>query len=118
MPMHNNVTGKVVAITGSSSGLVEATTRLLSAEGAIVALRARRVDRLQALASEINARGGKALAVATDVTVFEQVKALVDTAVRSYGRIDVILNNAGVMAHSPLERLKVDDRNRTLSKDR
>jgi NADP-dependent 3-hydroxy acid dehydrogenase YdfG len=112
--MHKNITGKVVAITGASSGLGEATARLLSAEGAIVALGARRVDRLQALASEINASGRKALAVATDVTIFDQVKELVDATVRTFGQIDVILNNAGVMPHSPLERLKVDDWNRTI----
>lgn len=114
MTMHNNITGKVVAITGASSGLGEATARLLSAEGATVVLGARRMDRLQSLADELNARGGKALAIPTDVTVFDQVKNLVDAAVQTHGRIDVMLNNAGLMPHSLLERLKMDDWNRTI----
>jgi len=112
--MSNNIKDKVVVITGASSGLGEATARLLSAEGAIVVLGARRVDRIQSLAEELNAKGGKALAVATDVTHHEQVKKLVDTAVQKYGRVDVMINNAGLMPHSPLERLKIDDWNRTI----
>jgi NADP-dependent 3-hydroxy acid dehydrogenase YdfG len=110
----NNIEGKVVVITGASSGLGEAAARLLSYQGAIVALGARRVDRIQSLAKELIGRGGKALAVATDVTDHEQVKKLVDAAVQTYGRIDVMLNNAGLMPHSPLERLKIDDWNRTI----
>jgi len=109
-----NIKGKVVVITGASSGLGEATARLLSAEGASVVLGARRVDRIQSLADELNAKGGKALAVATDVTDHEQVKKLVDAAVQKFGRIDVMINNAGIMPHSPLERLKIDDWNRTI----
>jgi NADP-dependent 3-hydroxy acid dehydrogenase YdfG len=109
-----NIKGKVVVITGASSGLGEATARLLSAEGASVVLGARRVDRIQALADELNAKGGKALAIATDVTHVEQVKKLVDSAVQKFGRIDVMINNAGLMPHSPLERLKIDDWNRTI----
>ena len=109
-----NIKGKVVVITGASSGLGEATARLLSAEGASVVLGARRVNRIQSLADELNAKGGKALALATDVTNHEQVKNLVDAAVQKFGRIDVIINNAGIMPHSPLERLKIDDWNRTI----
>ena len=112
--MSNNIKGKVVVITGASSGLGEATARLLSAEGATVVLGARRVDRLQSLADELTAKGGKALAVATDVTDRDQVKRLVDAAVEKFGRIDVMINNAGLMPHSPLERLKIDDWNRTI----
>jgi NADP-dependent 3-hydroxy acid dehydrogenase YdfG len=104
-----NIEGKVVVITGASSGLGEATARLLSAQGARVVLGARRVERIQALADELASSGGKALAVATDVTDRAQVKALVDAAVQTYGRIDVMINNAGLMPHSPLERLKIDD---------
>jgi NADP-dependent 3-hydroxy acid dehydrogenase YdfG len=111
--MSNN-TGKVVVITGASSGLGAATARFLSAEGAIVVLGARRADRIQSLADELTSRGGKALALATDVTIFDQVQRLVDTAVKTYGRIDVLLNNAGLMPHSPLERLKIDDWNRMI----
>lgn len=109
-----NITGKVVVITGASSGLGEATARHLAERGATVVLGARRADRLQILADEIARNGGKASAVITDVTIPTQVQALVDTAVDQYGRIDVILNNAGVMPHSPLERRKIDDWNRTI----
>ena len=112
--MSNNIKGKVVVITGASSGLGEATARLLSAEGATVVLGARRVERLKSLADELTAKGGKALAVATDVTHCDQVKRLVDAAVQKFGRIDVMINNAGLMPHSPLERLKIDDWDRTI----
>ncbi len=109
-----NIKGKVVVITGASSGLGEATARLLSAEGATVVLGARRVERLQKLVGELTAKGGKALALATDVTDHNQVKNLVDAAVQKFGRIDVMINNAGLMPHSPLERLKIDDWNRMI----
>src|SRR3954453_5960711 len=112
--MSNNIEGKVVVITGASSGLGEATARHLAAQGASVVLGARRAGRLQSLAEELTGRGGKALAIATDVTDFDQVKRLVDAAVQAYGRIDVIINNAGLMPSSPLERLKIDDWNRTI----
>jgi NADP-dependent 3-hydroxy acid dehydrogenase YdfG len=112
--MSNNIEGKVVVITGASSGLGEAAARLLSADGARVALGARRVDRIQSLADELTGSGRKALAVQTDVTDYDQVKRLVDAAVQTYGRIDVMINNAGLMPHSPLERLKIDDWNRMI----
>jgi NADP-dependent 3-hydroxy acid dehydrogenase YdfG len=112
--MSNNIAGKVVVITGASSGLGEATARLLSAQGASIVLGARRIDRIQSLADELTGSGGKALAIPTDVTHYDQVKRLVDTAVQTFGRIDVIINNAGLMPHSPLERLKIDDWNRTI----
>src|SRR5438874_12883426 len=107
--MTEGIAGKVVVITGASSGLGEATARLLSAGGAAVALGARRADRLRALANEISDKGGKALAIATDVTSRDQVKALVEQAVQRSGRIDVMINNAGLMPQAPLERLKLDD---------
>jgi NADP-dependent 3-hydroxy acid dehydrogenase YdfG len=107
--MTKNIEGKVVVITGASSGLGEAAARLLSAEGATVVLGARRMDRLQSLADELTRDGGKAIAVATDVTAREPVKQLVDTAVQKFGRIDVMINNAGLMQQSPLERLKVNE---------
>jgi NADP-dependent 3-hydroxy acid dehydrogenase YdfG len=108
------IAGKVVVITGASSGLGEATARHLAARGATVVLGARRVDRLEALVAEIVAGGGNAFALATDVTDAAQVQALVDAAVERYGRVDVMLNNAGLMPHSPLERRKIDDWNRMI----
>ncbi len=112
--MSNNIAGKVVVITGASSGLGEAAARLLSAQGATVVLGARRSDRLQSLADELSGSGGKALAVATDVTHRNQVKRLVDTAAQKFGRVDVMINNAGIMPRAPLERLTIDDWDRTI----
>ena len=112
--MSNDIEGKVVVITGASSGLGEATARLLCAQGASVVLGARRVDRLLSLVDELTAGGGKALAVATDVIDCEQVERLVDTAVQTYGRIDVLINNAGLMPQSPLERLKIEEWNQMI----
>jgi NADP-dependent 3-hydroxy acid dehydrogenase YdfG len=112
--MTEGIKNKIVVVTGASSGLGEATARLLSAQGATVVLGARRADRLQALAKEIEAGGGKALALETDVTRREQVKALVDAAVQTYGRIDVMINNAGLMPQAPLEQLKVDEWDRMI----
>jgi NADP-dependent 3-hydroxy acid dehydrogenase YdfG len=109
-----NISGKVVVITGASSGLGEATARYLSARGAKLVLGARRADRLDTLVTDLTRQDGEAIALATDVTDPVQVQALVDAAVAKYGRIDVILNNAGVMPHSPLERRKIDDWNRTI----
>src|SRR3982751_2338921 len=103
------IAGKVVVITGASSGLGEATARHLSAQGALVVLGARRADRLKTLADELNGSGAKAIAIVTDVTKSDQVQRLVDTAVQSGGRIDVMINNAGLMQQSLLERLKVDE---------
>jgi len=107
--MNENISGKVVVITGASSGLGEATARLLANQGATVALAARRAERIDTLAAEINAAGGKALAVATDVTDREQVKALVDASAERFGRVDVMLNNAGLMPLAPLEELKTNE---------
>lgn len=106
--MSNDFEGKVVVITGASSGLGEAAARLLSEQGATVVLGARRADRLKSIAGELTGNGGKALALAMDVTHLDQVKKLVDAAVKQYGRIDVMINNAGLMLHAPLERFKVD----------
>ncbi len=107
--MENNIQGKVVVITGASSGLGEAAAKHLSKLGATVVLGARRTDRIEKLANEIQASGGKALAIATDVTKRDQVKKLVDAAVEKFGGVDVILNNAGIMPLSPIDRLNVDE---------
>ena len=112
--MSNNIEGKVVVITGASSGLGEATARMLSAQGAIVVLGARRVDRIDALAKELSDAGGQALALQTDVTRAADVQRLVDAAVEKFGCIDVLVNNAGLMPSSPLERLKMDDWDRMI----
>jgi len=112
--MTKGIKDKIVVVTGASSGLGEATARLLSAQGATVVLGARRADRLQALAKDLESRAGKALALTTDVRLREQVKALVDSAVQTYGRIDVMINNAGLMPQAPLERLKVDEWDRMI----
>ena len=109
--MTQGIENKVVVITGASSGLGEATARLLGQGGAKLMLGARRIDRLNALAAEL---GQPDAAMATDVTDAGQVKALVDRAVALYGRVDVIVNNAGLMPHSPLARLKIDDWNRMI----
>jgi NADP-dependent 3-hydroxy acid dehydrogenase YdfG len=112
--MRSNIEGKVIVITGASSGMGEAAARHLSAQGAIVVLGARRIERLRELADEITTAGGKALAVETDVTERRQVERLVNAAVERYGRIDVLINNAGVMPLSPLDRLKVDEWDRMI----
>ena len=107
--MEDNIKGKLVVITGASSGLGEAAAKHLSALGATVVLGARRAERIEKLARKINANGGKALAFAVDVTQREQVKKLVDEAVGQFGRVDVILNNAGIMPLSPMDSLQVDE---------
>ena len=112
--MGNNIEGKVVVITGASSGLGEATARMLSAQGAVVVLGARRVDRIEALAKELSDAGGRALALQTDVTRAADLQRLVDAAVEKFGRIDVLVNNAGLMPSSPLERLKIADWDRMI----
>lgn len=103
----SNISKKVVVITGASSGIGEATARLLASKGACVVLGARRTDRLEVLCNEINADGGNARFQAVDVTRLSDVQALVDLAVSQHGRVDVIVNNAGVMPLSKLEALKV-----------
>src|SRR4051812_13648082 len=107
--MENKIKGKIVVITGASSGMGEAAAKHLSDLGATVVLGARRADRIEKLAKEINSKGGAALAIAMDVTKRDQVKKLVDSAVEKFGRVDVILNNAGVMPLSPVERLNFDE---------
>jgi NADP-dependent 3-hydroxy acid dehydrogenase YdfG len=101
--------GKVVAITGASSGIGEATALLLAARGAKVVLGARRTDRLEELIRRIAGAGGDAVCRQTDVTRRDDLTALVSTAQQSYGRLDVLINNAGVMPVSPLDALRVDD---------
>lgn len=104
-----NVADKVVVITGASSGFGEITARHLATLGAKVVLGARRTDRLENIVRDITATGGEAVFVTTDVTKRDDVKALVDLAIASYGRLDVIINNAGIMPVAPLDADKVDE---------
>lgn len=107
--MSTNISGKVIVITGASSGIGFATAKILSEQGAIVSLGARRIERLEALVTEIKANGGQALARQTDVTNREDLAALVHDTVKTFGKIDVIVNNAGVMPLSLIEDLKFDE---------
>ena len=107
--MNDNIKDKVILITGASSGLGEAAARLLSDQGATVVLAARRTERIEELAGELKGQGGKALAVTTDVTDREQVQQLIAATVKEYGRVDVLVNNAGLMQQSPLENRKLDE---------
>jgi len=107
--MSTNIASKVVVITGASSGLGEATARHLGAAGASLVLAARRGDRLETLAAEIRAKGGKAEVVVADVSRRADVEALVQKAVASFGRVDVMINNAGLMAIAPMSAAKVDE---------
>ena len=94
------ITGQVVAITGASSGIGEATARLLTARGARVVLGARRADRLDMLADQLGT--AEVATVATDVTAAKDSQRLVDTAVERFGRLDVLVSNAGISTISPL----------------
>jgi NADP-dependent 3-hydroxy acid dehydrogenase YdfG len=105
----NEVSGKVVLITGASSGIGEATARSLASAGARVMLGARRTDRLDRLVEEIVASGGEARCRRLDVTSREDMASFANEARSAFGRVDVIVNNAGVMPLSPMASLKVDE---------
>jgi NADP-dependent 3-hydroxy acid dehydrogenase YdfG len=112
--MSENIEGKVVVITGGSSGLGEATARHLAAKGAVVAIAARRADRLETIVSEIEAAGGKAKALQVDVTDKRQVDQLIADVVAAFGRIDVLVNNAGLMAIAPMSQGRTDEWDRMI----
>lgn len=105
---------KVILVTGASSGIGEATTRILAGQGHHLVVGARRTERLAALADEIQASGGSVRYRALDVTSLQDVEAFAESAIDAFGRIDVIVNNAGVMPLSPLAALKVDEWNRMI----
>lgn len=113
-PSGSNSTGKVVLITGASSGIGEATARRLAADGHLVVLGARRADRIAAVANGIRAGGGAAEHRELDVTSLESVRSFVQAAHSRHGRVDVLVNNAGVMPLSTLDALKVDEWNRMI----
>ncbi|MBI6667693.1 oxidoreductase [Pseudomonas syringae] len=107
----SNIQGKVVLITGASSGIGEAAARLIAAKGAHVVLGARRIERLQTLAADIEVQGGSARFRALDVTDVLDMQAFADFATHAFGKIDVIINNAGVMPLSPLAALNIAEWN-------
>lgn len=109
-----NIEKKVVVITGASSGLGRATALHLAKRGAYLVLSARRNDLLQNLVEQIVAEGGEAIAVQADVTKKEAVQQIVDTAIRVFGRIDVMINNAGVMSVAPLNLARIDEWDRMI----
>ncbi|MDN4524016.1 SDR family oxidoreductase [Fictibacillus fluitans] len=104
-----NIKDKVVVITGGSSGMGRTTAALLAERGAKVVVGARRKGQLKELVTAITSTGGSAIYQVTDVTIRSDVERLVKCAVESYGKVDVIINNAGVMPISPLDDLRVED---------
>lgn len=100
--MSNRLQGQVALVTGASSGIGEATALALAAEGALVALAARRVDRLEALTQRITDGGGEALALACDVADAKQVNAAVQAVQEKWGRLDMLVNNAGISVLGPV----------------
>lgn len=109
-----NVKNKVIAITGASSGIGEATAKLLAQNGAKVVLGARRTERLAKIVEEIRQQGGSAEFKTVNVTDREDMKAFIHFAKDTFGRIDVIFNNAGVMPLSPMNALKVEEWDKTI----
>ena len=107
-PAQQSIDGHAAIVTGASSGIGEATARVLAAAGANVVLAARRKERLDALQAEIEADGGTARVVETDVTDKNQVQALADATLDAFGRIDILVNNAGIMPLSYIKNLHED----------
>jgi NADP-dependent 3-hydroxy acid dehydrogenase YdfG len=107
--MNNNISGKTAIITGASSGIGEATAIMLAAQGVKLVLGARRKDRLQHLVDRIKAAGGEATFLVTDIKKREDSVRLVEKACEKYGRLDVIVNNAGIARLSRIDEVKVDD---------
>src|SRR6195952_4267440 len=105
----SGVEGKVVAITGASSGIGEATALLLARRGAKVVLGARRAERLEALATRVTAAGGEAAFARVDVRRRDDLRRLVGLAGDQYGKLDVLVSNAGIGPISPLDDLRVEE---------
>jgi NADP-dependent 3-hydroxy acid dehydrogenase YdfG len=109
MEMARRLEGTVALVTGASSGIGEATARALAAEGAAVALVARRRERLESLAEEIGGAGGRALVVEADITQREAATEAVERTVRELGGLDIVVNNAGVMLLGPVVDAPVEE---------
>lgn len=107
--MENTLKGKVIAITGASSGIGEATALLLAGRGAKLVLGARRTDQLEAVVARITEAGGEAIFVCTDVKRKEDLSNLVKLACAHYGKLDVLVSNAGIGPISPLDDLRVEE---------
>lgn len=110
----SNIIGKVVVITGASSGIGEATAQLLADRGAHVVMGARRTERLEALASKLQSEGCSIAYQSLDVTRLEQMESIISYAQSRFGRLDVVVNNAGVMPLSSLAALKIEEWNRMI----
>ncbi|MEV4319271.1 SDR family oxidoreductase [Actinocrispum sp. NPDC049592] len=102
MTNYENLAGRTAVVTGAASGIGAATARVLASNGARVALLARRLDRITELAEKINADGGQAIAVAADVTSDSSIAAAVSAVHAAFGRVDLLVNNAGVMLPRPV----------------
>ena len=107
--MAHALDGTVALVTGASSGIGEATARALAADGAAVAVAARRKERLDALAGAIEAAGGRALVIEADVTAREQAFEAVERTVAELGRLDTVINNAGVMLLGPIVDAPIEE---------
>lgn len=113
--MTGKLHGTVAIVTGASSGIGHATARALADQGATVAVIARREDRLSALVADVEAAGGTALAVSTDITDRAQAEAAVQTVIDRFGRLDILINNAGLMLLGTVEEQDVDDWERMIA---
>jgi NADP-dependent 3-hydroxy acid dehydrogenase YdfG len=113
--MTQKLTGTVALVTGASSGIGEATARRLAEDGAAVALVARRRDRLEALATQIETAGGSALVVEADITARTQADAAVERTVERFGRLDTLVNNAGLMLLGPVVGADPDEWDRMIA---
>ncbi|MGW2747926.1 SDR family oxidoreductase [Streptomyces sp. NPDC001450] len=111
---YENLSGRTAVVTGAASGIGEAVARQLAAQGARVALFARRADRLETVAGKIRAEGGEALVVAADVTDDASVEAARDLVHEAYGPVDLVVNNAGVMLPNPVDDGRLDEWRRML----
>jgi NADP-dependent 3-hydroxy acid dehydrogenase YdfG len=110
----SNIKDKVVVLTGASSGIGESTAKVLAAKGAKLVLAARREDRLKSLQDEIQTSGGQAIYKVTDVTSHQQMEELASYALKEFGKIDVLVNNAGIMPQAFLAENKVDEWDKTI----